>query len=62
MNKSRSMRWAWHVARKGVMRNAYKILVGKRDGQRQLRTSGLRRDDNIKMDFKAIEWKFVDWD
>jgi hypothetical protein len=25
---SRMMRWAWHVARKGEMRYAYKILVG----------------------------------
>jgi hypothetical protein len=28
MIKSRSMRWAWHVARMGKKRNAYRILVG----------------------------------
>jgi hypothetical protein len=30
MIKSRRMRWAGHVARMGEMRNAYRILVGKR--------------------------------
>jgi hypothetical protein len=29
MIKSRRMRWAGHVARKGETRNAYRILVGK---------------------------------
>jgi hypothetical protein len=27
--ESRKMKWAWHVARKAEMRNAYKILVVK---------------------------------
>jgi hypothetical protein len=27
--KSRRMRWACHVARKGAKRNAYRLLVGK---------------------------------
>jgi hypothetical protein len=29
MVKSRSMRWAGHVARMGAKRNVYRILVGK---------------------------------
>jgi hypothetical protein len=29
MIKSRRMGWAWHVARMGAKRNAYRILVGK---------------------------------
>jgi hypothetical protein len=29
MIKSKTMRWAGHVARMGEMRNAYSILVGK---------------------------------
>jgi hypothetical protein len=33
--KSRSMRWAGHVARMGKM-NAYKILMRKPEGKRQL--------------------------
>jgi hypothetical protein len=28
MIKSRRIRWAWHVARMGEKRNAYRILVG----------------------------------
>jgi hypothetical protein len=35
MIKSRSMRWAGHVARIGE-RNAFRILVGKREGKRPL--------------------------
>jgi hypothetical protein len=34
--KSRRMRWAWHVARMGEKRNAYRILVGKSEGKRPL--------------------------
>jgi hypothetical protein len=36
MIKSRRMRWAGHVARKGETRNAYRILVGKPEGKRPL--------------------------
>jgi hypothetical protein len=32
--KSRRMRWVGHVALMGEMRNAYQILVGKREGTR----------------------------
>jgi hypothetical protein len=31
-----AMRWAWHVARMGEMKNEYKILVGKPEGKRPL--------------------------
>jgi hypothetical protein len=30
--KSRTMRWAWHVARMGEKRNSYMILVGNPEG------------------------------
>jgi hypothetical protein len=33
MIKSRSVRWAGHVARMGEKRNAYRILVGKPGGK-----------------------------
>jgi hypothetical protein len=33
MIKSRRMRWAGNVARKGEKRNAYKVLVGKPEGK-----------------------------
>jgi hypothetical protein len=32
--KSRRMRWAGHVARMGEKRNAYRLLVGKLEGER----------------------------
>jgi len=31
--KSRRMRWAGHVARKGEMRDVYKMLIGKSEGK-----------------------------
>jgi len=34
--KSRRMRWAGHVARMGVERGAYRVLVGKPEGKRPL--------------------------
>jgi hypothetical protein len=33
MIKSRRMRWARHIARKGEKRNVYRILVGKPEGK-----------------------------
>jgi hypothetical protein len=36
MIKSRRMRWAGRVARVEMMRNAYRILVGKPEGKRPL--------------------------
>jgi hypothetical protein len=41
-------------------RNAYRVLVGKPEGNRPLEI--LRRwVDNIKMDLRAIGWGGVDW-
>jgi hypothetical protein len=37
MIKSRRMRWAWHVARMGENKNAYRILVGKSEWKRPTR-------------------------
>jgi hypothetical protein len=36
MIKSRRLRWAGHVARMGVRRNAYRILVRIQEGKRPL--------------------------
>jgi hypothetical protein len=36
VTKSRKMRWAWHVACMGRMRNAYNILIGKPEFKRPL--------------------------
>ncbi|KAJ4430102.1 hypothetical protein ANN_22312 [Periplaneta americana] len=32
--KSRRLRWAWHVARMGEPRNAYRVFVGRSEGKR----------------------------
>jgi hypothetical protein len=50
MIKSRRMRWAWHVARMGAKRSAYRILVGMLEGKRPLGRPRRRWVDNIKMD------------
>jgi hypothetical protein len=34
--KSRKMRWAGHVARKGEGRSVYRVLVGRTEGKRPL--------------------------
>jgi len=57
LNKSRRMRWAGHVARRGIMRYAYEILVGKHEGKRPPETLGHRMED-IRME---LGWKFVNW-
>ena len=44
--KSRSMRWAGHVARRREWRGVYTILVGKPEGKRQLGRPRRRWEDN----------------
>jgi hypothetical protein len=59
--KSRRMRWAGHVARRGEKRNAYRLLVGKPEGKRPLGRPRRKWVDNIKMDLLEISWGGVDW-
>jgi uncharacterized membrane protein YkgB len=59
--KSRRMRLSGHVARMGVKRTAYRLLVGKPEGRRPLRRARRRRVDNIKMDIVELGWGWVDW-
>jgi hypothetical protein len=47
--KSRKMGWAGNVARVDANRNAYRILVGKPEGKRQLGRNRRRWEDYIKM-------------
>jgi hypothetical protein len=42
----------WHIAYTGVMRNTYKILVGKLEGNRTLRRPRYRWKDYIKMNLR----------
>jgi hypothetical protein len=49
MIKSRTMRWAGHIARMEAKRNAYRILVGNPEGKIPLGRPRLKWVDNIKM-------------
>jgi len=48
--KSRRMRWAGRVARRGEGRVVHRVLVGKPEGRRPLGRPKRRWKDNIKMD------------
>ena len=52
--KSRRMRWAEHVALIGKRRGLYRVLVGKREGRRQLERPRRRWEDNIKMNLEEV--------
>jgi hypothetical protein len=55
------MRLLEHVARMRDMRNAYKILVGKLEGNRPLARPRRRWEYNIKVDLRKTGLKGVDW-
>ena len=46
-----------HVARVGERRGAYRILVGKPEGQRPLGRPRRRWEDDIKMDIQEVGWE-----
>jgi len=48
------MRSAWHVARVGERRGAYRDLVGKHEEKRSLGRPRRRWEDNIKMDLQEV--------
>jgi hypothetical protein len=45
----------------GEKKNAYRVLVGKPEERRLLLRPRHRWVDNIKMDFREIEWDAMDW-
>jgi hypothetical protein len=55
------MKWAGHVARMGVEKNLYKVLVGKLEGKRLLRRPRRRCEGVIRMDLMEIVLVGVDW-
>jgi hypothetical protein len=61
--KARRMRWARHVTRMGEKRNAYKLLVGKPEGERPLGRPRRRCVNNIRMDLVEVGWGScgLDW-
>jgi len=52
--KSGRMRWVGHVARVGVGRVVYRVLVGKPEGKRPLGRYKRSCEDNIKMDLQEV--------
>jgi hypothetical protein len=61
MIKSRRMRWAEHVARRGEGRGAYRVLIGRPEGKRQLGRPRRRWEDNIKIDLREIGIDGSNW-
>jgi hypothetical protein len=61
MIKSRRMRWAGYVVRKGAKRNSYRILLGKPERKRPLRRPRRGWVNNIKIGLREISWDAMDW-
>jgi hypothetical protein len=61
MIKLRIIRLAGHVARLGEKRNAYRILVGKPEGNRSQERPRRRWVDNIKKDPREIGLGGMHW-
>jgi hypothetical protein len=59
--KSRRMKWAGHVARRGEDRGVRRVLVGKPEGKRPLGRPRRRCEDNIKMDLQEVGRGGEDW-
>jgi len=61
MVKSRRMRWAGHVARKGEDTDVHRVLVGKPEGKWPLGRPRRRWEDDIKMDLQEVGGGRGDW-
>jgi hypothetical protein len=59
--KSRKIKWAEHVARKGKKRNVYRLLAGRPEGNRPLGRQRRRWIDSIKIDHLEVGLSVVDW-
>jgi len=45
----------------GKNRGAYRVLVGKHEGKRQLGKPSRSLEDNIKMDIQEVRCEVMDW-
>ncbi|KAJ4440592.1 hypothetical protein ANN_08738 [Periplaneta americana] len=59
--KTRSLRWAGHVARMSESRNAYRVLFERPERKRPLGRPRRRWKDNIKMDLRKVGYVGRDW-
>jgi hypothetical protein len=50
-----------YIACTGKMKSAYEVLVGKCKMKRPLKRPRDRWEDNIKMHFREIRFKVMDW-
>jgi len=55
------MRLAGHVAHMGEERRVYRVLLGKPEGRRPLRSPGRRGVDNIRTDLQEVGCGYMDW-
>jgi hypothetical protein len=59
--KSKTTRWAGHVAGMGKGRGVYSVLVGRPDGKRPLGRPRRRWEDNMKLDLLEIGIGGANW-
>ena len=59
--KSKSMKWAGHVARMGEERVVYRVLVEKPGGKSPMGRPRHRWEDNIKMDLQEVGGSCGNW-
>jgi hypothetical protein len=59
--KSRRMGWAGHATHMGDRRGAYRVLVGRPEGNTPLGRPRRRWDNDIRMDLKETGWLGVAW-
>jgi hypothetical protein len=59
--KSRRMRWAGHVARRGEGRAVYRVLVERPEGKRPLGRPRRRWEDNIKLGLREMGIDEANW-
>jgi hypothetical protein len=50
------MRWVRYVTHTGERRGAYRILVGRPEGRKQLERPRHRWEGNIKVDLQEVGW------
>lgn len=60
MFKSRGIIWAGHVAHVEQKKNVYRVLVGKREGKKELASQRYRLEDN-EIVLIEVRWEGVDW-
>ena len=57
----RRLSWAGHVASIEVSRNAYRVLVGRSEGNRPVGKTKSGWEDNIKMDLMEVGCDARNW-